>query len=302
MRNFCHFLTMGFRMNNSFSSDISVGTSKKHLFNSFNIDKAIKHIRFLPRSEKLALRSIILRMPFSGGEYDLNGAVTISNGMLAYDIDYGIDTARKAKEGLQARSIFTLDGRAWSEKKPFTMAAHTIKLTPAFVTYLSENIRNKKTGESRRWGYCDGYVQKISLRSFKEKISKAIHRANQVCLALVHDVKESTPSPLDSIKAYINRNKYIDNESIGSKPLNFTNCDGKISPRLINNKLLATLTKTDTTKVKAWTQATTDFCKALLNSGMTKVEVVRKMISSGYVRNAQEFERKYLNTPILQIE
>lgn len=242
----------------------------------------------MPKREVLFLEKAVKKSPLVNGQHDIEGAsFPFSNGYLGYINHSCRETARNIKEAIQARGIIFIDGKAWTEDRGRPQSEQVITFTPAFIAWLKKSVAEKKIQDAREFGYCDGYVKKMVEKRARSFLAKAAFFSRQVLISVVENfsevAKELVPPPTNSFGTF-NKIAIQNNEDMNYKP--------SIRKQLTNSLLASLIQTTDPVKHKPITSSTIEFCKGLLKSGMTKVEVARQMISQGYIRTMEDFDKK----------
>jgi len=101
--------------------------------------------------------------------------------------------------------------------------------------------------------------------------------------------------PIPPNQVPINCVRNVIPEELNSNPLNrnsggYFDQKNSIEKKLINPLLSNLFSK----KVKAWDDVTTRICTQLIESGMTRIEVARKMVKQGYLKTVSDFDTKYV--------
>jgi hypothetical protein len=216
--------------------------------------------------------------------------------------NYCRETVRKFKEAVQARGVILVDGKPWSEHKGKPQRTQVITFAPDFIEWFKKCVSEKRIQDSRLFGYCDGYIEKMEKNSIRARFNKMVFTGRQLLITvgdnLAHITKELAPPPTNSVGI---------NNKIGNLNIEYMLGEGKTYygkkeslKSKISHALLSTLIPTNTQKYKPITKATIKFCSDLLISGMTKFEVARQMINQGYVKTVEEFEAKVFSQTIVQ--
>ncbi len=274
----------------------------KKLLTSINVTNTLNYIHFLERGEHALISFLIRRAPLKNGEHDLASArFDLSNGLLASIAKYCRETVRKHKEGAQARGIILIDGKPWSEHKGKPQRTQVITFTLEFIEWFKKCVAEKRIQDSRLFGYCDGYIQKMEKQTVRARLAKMAFTGRQLLITvgdnLSYLAKELVPPRTNSVGI---------NSKIRDLNIEYMLGDGKTYfgkkesvKSKISHALLSTMIPTKTEKYKPITKATIKFCSDLLISGMTKFEVARQMISQGYVKTVEEFETKLFSQTIV---
>lgn len=285
------------------SPSFTIPAQNKKLLTSINVTNTLEHIKFLPRGEAALLASLIRKSRLRNSEHDIEAAnFDFANGYLAHLMRYCREAARGCKEGLQARGIILVDGKPWADKKSKPQRTQVITFTPAFVEWFKKCVAEKRIQDSRLFGYCDGYLAKMEQKRVRAIVAKIAFNSRQVLITAVDNLsclgKELVPPRTNSV-GIISKIRDLNIEYMLGEGKTYFGKKESVKSK-ISHALLSTLIQTKTEKYKPLTKATIKFCSDLLDSGMTKFEVARQMISQGYVKTVEEFEAKVFSQTIVQ--
>jgi hypothetical protein len=287
-----------------------ITTQKNISLSSINVKNTLEHIKFLSRTEKAIVTKMIEKARLYRGGHDLTTWYDYANGSLGNLIDRCGESVRIGKEGLQARGIILIDGLTWEQQqiedngklvRGRSCYAQRIEFTHEFVAWFKSCVANRKIMGDRQWGYADGYVIKKEMSRFKSAMAMVRFKANAVKQVLIsmgktcdEEPNKLAPPPTNFLGTFTKTDNSKFNTEDNSRIGGWLPSQEKESLKdKFRNPLIANLSSYTEKKVKIWTDATTRICKQLIDSGMTKIEVARKMIHQNYVNSIQEFEMKY---------
>lgn len=273
---------------------------------SINVKNTVRHIKFLSETELKLLTLILEESKLGKNGHDLKTFHEWANGSIGYLINRSKESVRIAKEGLQARGVILVDGLNWKEQtkeidgklvRTKTPYKQIIQLTEQFITWFKDCVVNRKIMPFRDFGYCDGYIIKKELVSIKSRFARLKYNAGKMlitmcnsCESVAEGLVRGVTNPLGSFAKIQEQPNHKD--TISNTHYGFHSHKESLKEKF-NNPLLANFSSYTQKKVKIWTDATNRICKALMDSGMTQVEVARAMITQNYVNSLQEFADKF---------
>jgi hypothetical protein len=285
-------------------------TSKKINLSTLGMKNSLEHIKFPTKSEKAVLTKMHEKCPLTENGHDLDAYFDYANGSLGYLTDRCGETVRVAKEGLQARGIILIDGLTWEQSqierdgkivRVRTPQNQRIEFTHEYKVWFKACVTAKKILGDRKWGYCDGYIQKRALSRLRSSLAMARFKESAFSKVFINmgktceEVQQKLVTPLTNFLGTFNKTQNSNSIIKYNSRIGYgLHSDEKVSIKeKFINPLIANLSACSNKTVKTWTDATNRIVNQLFQSGMTKVEIIRTMIRQGYVNTVNEFESKY---------